>query len=341
MGETADISVLIVAYKSRTTMARCIAALASQTRRPREVLLLENGSPPPERIDPASLPDWVTLIQSEDNLGFAAGNNRLAERAAGEWLALLNPDAYPQPGWIAALEAATQRYPDVNLFGSTQLAAGRDGFLDGVGDVYHATGLAYRAGYQLPDSLLPAEGEVFGPCGAAMLIRRSVFSALKGFDERFFCYGEDVDLAFRARLAGEVAIQLRSAVVAHEGYGSSGRRSDFAIYHGVRNRLWVFLKNMPSWLLWVLAPAHAAVTMVLWGAAIRRGHGRVFWRAIRDGLKAWPAIMRSRRDVQKSRVVGVRDIVRAMCWDDRSLLARRPDVRPYTGTVRRSGPTAP
>lgn len=333
MSEQADISVLIVAYRSRDTIRRCVAALASQYTQPCEVLILENGSPVEDRIDEAEMPDWVTVIPSEENLGFAGGNNHLARLAKGQWLALLNPDAYPHPGWISALNEATARYPDVRLFGSTQMAADRDGILDGVGDVYHAYGLAYRGGYRLSQDLLPVEGEVFAPCGAALFIHRDLYQSLDGFDESFFCYNEDVDLAFRARLVGEHVIQLRSAVVDHAGYGSSGRRSEFATYYGVRNRLWVFLKNMPGWLLWALAPAHLAVTLVLWAAAARRRQAGVFGRALRDGLNAWPRIMRARARVQNARTVRVRDIINALCWDDRALLSRRPDVRPYDGPV--------
>ncbi|WP_300530367.1 glycosyltransferase family 2 protein [Maricaulis sp.] len=336
MRETADISVLIVAYKSRDTIGRCLNALAAQTVPPREILLLENGSPAGEAIEEADIPDGVRFIKSEDNLGFAAGNNRLAEMAGGRWLAFLNPDAFPHPGWIAGLDQATQRYPDIRLFGSTQLAADKPGIVDGAGDVYHAAGLAYRAAYLRPDRFLPEEGEVFGPCGAAALISSELFAELNGFDEDFFCYNEDVDLAYRARLLGERAVQLRTAIVDHLGYGSSGRRSDFATYYGVRNRLWVFLKNTPGWLLWLLAPFHAFATLALGIAASLKGQGGVFWRAIGDGLKAWPAVMRSRRAVQKARRVKPSQIANAMCWDSRMLLTRLPDVRPYEGVKRNS-----
>ena len=330
LSSTADISVLIVAFKSRDTIRRCLDALAAQSVVPREVLLLENGSPEGARIGADEVPDWVGFVDGEANLGFTGGNNLLAARASGRWLALLNPDAYPHDDWIEKLERATQTYPDIALFGSTQYAAGKPGQLDGAGDVYHAAGLAYRAGYLRPVSLLPEEGEVFGPCGAATLIRRDVFESLGGYDERLFCYGEDVDLAFRARLAGHRAIQLRDAAVGHEGYASSGRRSEFATYYGVRNRLWVFLKNMPGWLFWLLAPVHAAATLALWLAAFRAGQSGVFGKAIFDGLRGWPDIMRARRTVQKTRTVPVVALARMLCWDSRKLLTRSPDIRPYS-----------
>ncbi|WP_417481994.1 glycosyltransferase family 2 protein [Maricaulis sp.] len=325
---TADIAVLIVAYRSRDTLGQCIETLGAQTVRPRQVLVLENGSPEGERIDAATLPDWVEFIESGENLGFAGGNNRLAALARCEWLALLNPDAFPRRDWLEQLLAASQRYPDLSIFGSTQYAADHPGQLDGVGDVYHATGLAYRAGYMRPVALLPEEGEVFAACGAATFIRRALFASLGGFDEALFCYGEDVDLSYRARLTGQRVVQVKLAAVDHKGYASSGRRSEFATYYGVRNRLWVFLKDTPSWLLWALAPGHAMATLMLWAAAIKNGQGKLFAKAIMDGLRAWPQIRSARRIVQAGRTVPASRIAGMMSWKSSMLLTRAPDVRP-------------
>lgn len=328
MSQAADISVHIVAYRSRDTIGRCLAALEAQTVRPAEVLVLENGSPEAERVEASDLPDGVRFIESETNLGFAAGNNRLVEASSGRWLAFLNPDAFARPDWIEQLQAAIRRYPDVALFGSTQYSAERPDRLDGAGDVYHAAGLAYRAGYLRPASLLPGEGEVFGPCGAAAMVRRDVFETLNGFDESFFCYNEDVDLAFRARLLGHRAVQLRDAAVDHMGYASSGRRSEFATYHGVRNRVWVFLRDMPGWLFPVLAPVHLAANLALWAAAARQGQFGLYGRALRDALADWPRIMRERRQLQARRTIRPSQLARMMSWDSRALLTRAPDIRP-------------
>lgn len=327
-GPMADIAVLIVAYRSRDTLGQCLETLAAQTVRPRRVLVLENGSPEGERIDAATLPDWIEFIESDENLGFAGGNNRLAALADSEWLALLNPDAFPRSDWLEQLLEGAARYPQIDLFGSTQYAAGYSGQLDGVGDVYHATGLAYRAGYGRSVDLLPPDGEVFAVCGAATFVRRSLFAALGGFDERFFCYNEDVDLAYRARLAGHRAMQLRDAAVDHLGYASSGRRSEFATYYGVRNRLWVFLKNTPGWLFWLLLPVHAAITALLWLSAARFGQFTVFGRALRDALGRRGEMMQSRREIQANRVATTWQMAQAMSWNPLRLLTRAPDVRP-------------
>lgn len=330
----ANIAVLIVAYRSRDTIPACLQALAEQTVRPAEVWLLENGSPQGERVDVACVPDWVNFVESDENLGFAAGNNRLAEKSDQPWIACLNPDAFARSDWIAELAAATEAYPGAALFGSTQYAAGSDGVMDGLGDVYHAAGLAYRAGYGLPLDGAPPEGEVFGPCAAASLVRRDVFEELEGFDEDLFCYNEDVDLAYRARLKGYRAVQLSRAIVDHMGYGSSGRRSEFATYYGVRNRIWVFLKNTPGWLFPLMLPAHVGANLLLLLSSARFGQFRVFWRAVRHGFGGWQQMMKSRRAVQSERRVTASQIAAIQCWSPVKLLSRTADVRDASTLMR-------
>ena len=324
-------SVLIVAFRSRDTVPDCLAALARQTRPADEVWVLENGSPQGERLVSSDMPDdlpGLRFVESDTNLGFAGGNNHLAREAQGDWLVLLNPDAFASDDWLEQLEAATRTYRDVGLFGCTQTAAGHAGVLDGTGDVYHLAGLAYRSGYGRSEEHRPPTGEVFGPCGAMTLIRRELFERLGGFDESFFCYNEDVDLAFRARAIGERAIQLSEPDVAHLGYASSGRRSEFATYHGVRNRAWVFMKNMPGWSLWVLAPLHLGLTVLMWLSAYRFGLGNVFARAIRDAWADRERVWKQRREIQAERVVAVWPFLRMMAWNPLRLLTRASHIRP-------------
>ncbi|MCW5724809.1 MAG: glycosyltransferase family 2 protein [Maricaulaceae bacterium] len=324
---SADVTIIIVAFRSRPHIRRCLEALAAQTVRPLQVILIENGSPQEERVTRDMVPDWVRFIENEDNLGFAGANNQAAALARARWLALLNPDAFAKPDWLEQLLAATKRWPEARLFGSTQLAADQPGYLDGAGDVYHVTGMPYRGGFGWKASRLPPEGEVFGPCAAAALIARDVFEALGGFDERFFCYCEDVDFAFRARLAGHRTVQVRDAVVEHVGYASTRRWSDFAMYHGVRNRLWTFIKNMPAPWIWLLLPWHVGATLIQLGAALRRKVFRAYWRGLWHGCRDLGPILRDRRGVQAARRASLTQVMRAMTWSPVAIMRRAPDVR--------------
>ncbi len=325
-GAVFDATVLIVAYDSRDTMPELAAALDAQTLRPAAIRVLENGSSPEGRLDPGTLPAGAELIVSEDNLGFAGGNNRIAAGCATRWLILLNPDAFPDPDWIEQLAAGAARHPEAGLFGSTQRLHGEPGKLDGAGDVMHVLGFNYRGAFrQRMDA--PPDGETFAPCGAAMMIRRALFERLGGFDERFFCYVEDTDLGWRARLLGERAVQLQRAQVSHVGYKLTGRRSAFATYHGARNRIWMLLKCMSWPHLALVAPVNAALTLILWAGAARRGHFCVFGRALRDAFADWKEVAAERARVQADRRISAWEDARAMAWNPLRLADRKPDLR--------------
>ncbi|HWW24513.1 MAG TPA: glycosyltransferase family 2 protein, partial [Caulobacter sp.] len=265
------VSILIVAYQSGPTLARCLEGLRGQSFRDFEILLVDNASTDGAPQAAAKADPSIRFLEPKANLGFAAGNNLAAREARGRWLALLNPDAYPAPGWLGALMDGALRHPDVRCFTSLQMVADEPGLMDGAGDVMTSAGIPFRGGYRrrLPPGL--PEGEVFSACGAATLIDRDLFLSLGGFDERFFCYCEDVDLGYRLRLAGEPTLLLPAAVVEHVGSASTGVRSDFAIFHGSRNRIWTFLKNTPPLLLWLTTPLHVAVTAGLLLLHWRRG----------------------------------------------------------------------
>ena len=320
------LSVLIVNYNSGGDLSRCLAALAAQTWRDFEVVLVDNGSTDgslDQALANASLPA-LQVIKAGENLGFAAGNNWAAAEARAPLLALLNPDAFAAPGWLAALHDAAQRHPDVAMFGSTQLLDADPGRLDGAGDVYHASGLVWRGAGDVRPEALPAEAEMFCPCAAAALYRAAAFRQAGGFDERFFCYCEDVDLGFRLRLAGQRALQVKAAQVRHKGSATTGRYSPFAAYHGTRNRLWVFVKCMPGPLLALLWPLHLAMSLAMLAQAARRRIFRPVLRGLADGVRSLGPVLADRRAVQAGRQISWWRLARALRWSPRALLTRRP-----------------
>lgn len=293
-----------------------------------EVIVVDNGS-----ADGSLLPAMAAVAGDSrfvfdspgKNLGFAAGNNRAAALARGTWLATLNPDAFAAPDWLGRLLDAVSRHPETAMFGSTQLDAGDLGHLDGAGDNYFFAGVPWRGGFGWPTSALPPEGEVFGPCAAAALYRRDAFAAVGGFDESFFCYVEDVDLAFRLRLAGYRCIQVADAVVRHVGGASSGgSASDFARYHGMRNLVWCFVKDMPGPLFWPLLPFHVGGLALLLIKAALRGEGETAFLALRDALTQLPRVWGLRRQVQAARQVGSAAVARALVWSPFFYLRRAP-----------------
>lgn len=324
-----SISVIIVSYESGPTLERCLAGLAAQTFTDFEILLVDNASTDGAPQAAVAADPSIRFLEPGANLGFAAGNNLAVKQAKGRWLALLNPDAYPEPGWLAALMDGAARHPTVQSFASLQTSADDPGVLDGAGDNMTSAGIPFRGGYgrRLPAHL--PEGEVFSACGAAMLIDRALFADLGGLDERFFCYCEDVDLGYRLRLTGHRTLLLPDARVAHVGSASTGVRSDFAIFHGSRNRVWTFLKNTPPLLLWLTTPLHVAVTAALLLLHLRRGDAGPAVRGIQAALAqpALDAVLADRKAVQARRKAGSGAILRVMSIDPAAFIGRRFVIR--------------
>ncbi|MGH6951085.1 MAG: glycosyltransferase, partial [Vitreimonas sp.] len=190
-----------------------------------------------------------------------------------------------------------------------------------------ASGLAYRSSYGQRRTHPPALGESFSACAAAMLVRREAFEAAGGFDARYFCYFEDVDLGFRLRLAGWRVLQSPDAVVAHVGGGVAGARSAFGDFHGARNRLWTFVKCMPGPLLWPLLPAHLLASALVVSIAALTGRGWSGWRGLIAGFAGLAPIWASRTDVQHQRRASWLDIAAALTWSPDVLITRRPALR--------------
>ena len=325
-----EYTVAVVVWNAGRFLADCVAALEAQTFRRFEVLLVDNASTDgaPEAL--GRLPANMRIVRAGRNLGFAAANNLAAREARGRWLVALNPDAFPEPDWLAEIDRGIRRHPGAAMFGSTQLRADAPDRLDGAGDHYHPLGLAWRGGEGDPAETVDRDAEVFGPCAAAAAYRMDAFARAGGFEESFFCYYEDVDLAFRLRLAGERCVQLARARVRHVGSGVAGRGSAFARYHGMRNLIWTFLRCQPGPLLVPLLPLLVAGLLgrMSLGVVIDGDTPGARFRGFVDAARGLRAVMDDRRRIQTNRRTGAFALARAMTWSVGKLLLRARDARP-------------
>jgi GT2 family glycosyltransferase len=289
------VTILIVHWNNLPALRECLIALRGQTLRDHRVIVIDNSPSGEANVLGGDFPE-ADIFAPGYNAGFAAGNNLGLARTRTDLVATLNPDAVPESRWLEALVKAARENPDTAAFGSLQLMKEDRNIIDGAGDCYHVSGLFWRAahGKPLPTTKIAAQ-EIFSPCAAAALYRRDAVEKVGGFDDQFFCYGEDVDLGFRLRLAGYGCRLVPQAVVLHEGGASSGGgRSDFAAYHGHRNMVWVYAKNMPGMLFWLLLPLHVLANLASAIVLVLRGQPDIAWRAKRDAIKGWPAMWRKR-----------------------------------------------
>ncbi|MGD2133574.1 MAG: glycosyltransferase family 2 protein [Maricaulaceae bacterium] len=329
--EAPRVVVIIVAFNSGAHLQNALDALEAQSFRDFEIVLWDNASTDGAAAQ-ARLPANAKRVTSETNFGFAGGNNRAARESAAPLIALLNPDAVPRSDWLERLVAAIDAVPGAVMAGSKQLRAEDESILDGLGDVLHVAGVNYRGGYGSPDPGREGIAEVFAPCGAAALYRRDAFEAADGFDESFFCYVEDSDLAYRLRLRGGRCVLATDAVIAHVGSATMGARSEFALYHGVRNRLWMIAKCTPWPILALMGPLHVGVLLVqivkapFHGPAVLKGT----LRGVRDGVAGLARLGPARREAMASRTISLGTLARSLTWSPRKLLTRAPDLRTIT-----------
>lgn len=298
MSDTPLVSILIIFWNSEEHLPVCLGRLSSQTNRNFEIVLVNNGAS--RAVLEGLESDNLHVKHLDSNKGFAIANNLGARLARGKWLVLLNADAFPEPDWLEKLLQAADTNPECSFFSSRQIQANRPELLDGAGDAYHISGLAWRHGYNHPSAEYGHEQkEVFSACAAAALVSREEFLSLGGFDEDYFSYFEDVDLGFRLRLAGKKCLYVPEAIVHHVGSASTGKRSNFSVYYGYRNMIWTFLKNMPSPLIWLLLPIHAVTLLFFILYLSTRGQGQIMLRAVADAIRGLPKILAKRKGVQQ------------------------------------------
>jgi GT2 family glycosyltransferase len=246
------VSVIIVNWNGRRWLESCLSALQTQTYEDFEVIVVDNGS------TDDSLPwlrnTWagVQVLAQELNLGFAAANNLAICMAVGHHVIALNNDTRPDPEWIESLvEAAAD--PGVGMVASQIVKWTEPDILDSAGIEVDRAGIAWNRGWAQPSSTAAEACEVFGPSAAAALYRREMLDEIGLFDEDFFMYYEDVDIAWRAQRAGWRCRYQPSARVLHWHSATAQKSPQFKTFHIGRNKIWTIFKNY-DWpdLLWAL-----------------------------------------------------------------------------------------
>jgi GT2 family glycosyltransferase len=243
------VSVIVVNYNRKHFLRDCLESLADQTYPSdrREVILVDNGSSDGSAEYVRQWFPWVRLVSLSRNWGFAKGNNIGLRHARGELIALLNNDAVAEPGWLAALTGALRQGSAIGAVTSKIVFLHQPGVINSAGLNLYRDGRGGDRGFRQPDrGQFDEPAEVFGACGASMLVRRAMLDDVGFFDETFGMYYEDLDLAWRGRLRGWRFHYTPEAVVHHVHCGTSGEWSPFFLYHVERNRVFASIKNGPA-----------------------------------------------------------------------------------------------
>lgn len=281
---------------------------------PDKVIVVDNASEDGSAVEGQERYTDYSFLFLDSNTGFASANNlALAELADYDYVALLNPDAVPDKNWLKNLLHAVDQYPQHGSFASKMLCADDPSLLDGAGDVYHFSGLPWRRFYRSNASTLGQQDqEVFCACAGAALYKLDAIREAGLFDEDYFCYVEDIDLGFRLQLLGYPCRYISGARVTHVGSAATGLNSPFTIYHGHRNLVWTYIKNMPGVLFYLFLPVHILLNLLSLGFFTLKGDWNTIRRAKWDAFKKLPVMWRKRRDIQKMRSQSCWYILRIM-----------------------------
>ena len=306
-----SVFVIIPNLNGAEQLPASIDSVLAQSHQDLRLVIVDNGSTDNSReiIEAYKQRDpRITAIYREKNYGYTGGVNpgmELAIKEGAEFVAPFNNDAIADTDWLKELVHFLREHPDFGIAACKLLHADGKTF-DSTGDQYSVWGIPYPRSRAEPVSdIYDTQTVVFGASGGASLYRTRLLVEIGLFDQDFFAYYEDVDLSFRAQLAGWKVAYVPNSIVYHEQGKTSGRmKSGFFTYHYMKNLPYLLIKDVPAELLFRIAPRFALVhLMALVYLILVRHKG---WSAIKgllESLMHLPKKLVERRRIQKHRKV--------------------------------------
>lgn len=318
-----DVSAIVVNHDRKELLRGCLESLRralGDTGAQSEILVADNASRDGSReLVRARFPE-ARLLELPTNRGFGAGVNQALQRASGEWVLVLNNDASVAPEAVGELLAAGRRDPAVWAVAAQLRFVGRTGTINSTGLVVDRLGVAADRDLGRRSDHAREPVEIFGPSAACALYRREALEQLGGFDERFFVYLEDVDLAWRARMHGWRSLYAPAAVAYHHHSATGSHGSPLKYYWVGRNRVRLLAKNADVALLRRYGAAMVAYDLAYVAYAAVADRTLAPARGRLAGLREWRELRREqregRRPVALSPPHGIRAALRRRrAWD--------------------------
>lgn len=309
--------VVTLNYKGWEDTIKCLDSLKKQTYDNFQIYLIDNNSANGsiEKLEPIIEGDQQIIFDKQStNTGFTGGVNIGIQYAIDNGFdaaVLFNNDAQADKDWLKNLvESATRTGAAM----TTSLLLSEDGkTIDDAGDFYTMWGVPELRAEGKPAGEAPESGYVFGATGGATLYTTEMFRAIGLFDEAFFAYNEDVDISWRAQLAGFKAYYEKSAIAYHKHSATSSKIPGFTTTQVFQNLPLVYWKNVPASLLWPIGWRFFLAYHMFLVWKISQG---AFVPAIKGIWRSWkliPHALRERRKIQKSKVVGI-DYIKSIIW---------------------------
>jgi GT2 family glycosyltransferase len=304
------VSVIVVCTNEKHHLPVCLESLHRQTYPNVEVIVVDNGSTDGSREYIESAHPWVRVHSTGANVGYASANNAGLSAAAGDYLAVLNPDTEVDPDFVTGLVEAIER-DGAGLATSRICFFGDRGVINACGNEVHITGIGYCRGLGELVTSFDSCVQVASISGCAFMMRRDVLARIGGFDGDYFIYVEDTDLSIRANIAGYRIMFAPRSIVYHKYSLKMTPRKFFLLE---RNRRQTLIKNLRWGTLVALLPPILLTGALMWVFAIT--HGPEYLRAEFQAhlwiYRNWNLILVKRRRIQALRTVGDREVVRLL-----------------------------
>jgi GT2 family glycosyltransferase len=303
-----EIAVVVVNWNGAHLLPTCLGSLRRQTFADFETVLVDNGSSDRSvELVRREYPE-VRVVELAENLGLAGGTNVGIRGTTAPIVATLNTDAEADPGWLAELHAALAAHPEAGSAASKLLLFDRRDVIHSAGDFYGLDGVPGNRGvWQHDNGVYGRQELVFGACAGAAAYRRRMLEDVGLFEDSFFMYCEDVDLAFRGQLRGYRCVYVPTAVVYHMLSATGG--GPLASYYCGRNALRVIARDMPGPLLGRAWPRIVLAQLRIAAQSLRHARepaARATLRGQLDGLREFPRLLGERRAIQRRRRVPIR-----------------------------------
>ena len=278
------VTIIIPNYNGLAFMEPCMKALDHQNFKDFSVLVVDNGS------TDGSV-EWlkehgIPAVFLKTNTGFSGAVNVGIKKAATPYVILLNNDTKADPDYVGELVRAMEASPKIFSVSSRMIQMYHPDRLDDAGDMYSLLGWAYQRGVGRDLTHYRRSSRVFSACAGAAIYRREVFEEIGYFDEMHFAYLEDIDVGYRARIAGYDNIYCPAALVWHVGSGTSGSKyNSFKVKLAARNNVYLNYKNMPCLQLIINAIPIAAGIFVKYSFFRKLGFGKDYLEGLKEGIR--------------------------------------------------------
>ena len=283
------VSVVTPNYNGKKFLKAFFESLNNDSELIGEVIIVDNASTDgsKEYIESSTFNFPVRLIENTENVGFSPAVNQGIERAQYEYIFSLNNDTEVKKGSIKALVDLMSSDDNIFSLQAKMLQYNNKDLIDDVGDEYNLLAWTKKTGENHSSSEYTEVCEIFSACAGAAMYRKSLLLELGMFDDNFFAYMEDVDLAIRSRIYGYKNLLCPNAVVYHIGSATSGSRyNEFKVRLAARNNVWVVYKNLPIPLKIVNFIFLFFGFLIKYLFFKKKGFGSTYMSGIREGLSS-------------------------------------------------------